>query len=207
MKKIYVIVFLLLILSIGFFITVRNQNQVFTEPPPTVPVTQNQQPTQLIDNSKGSIPPIKNSVVAPKENINIQALAIADSRRRADLSNVRVMLLLYHDKHGMYPIAVGTTPEQRWQNLSNTIVTKEDLEKGLITGPLTQDPRQQETGYSYDYKNSPAQDNYVLKTILECSDKSLCGDYLNAQGGLQGDLDGTIFGVNCNDPSYCITAP
>jgi hypothetical protein len=126
--------------------------------------------------------------------------SVANSRRRADIGSVRVMLIFYHDKYNKYPIAVGNTPEQRWQNLSDTIVTKEDLEKGLVTRPLTQDPRQKETGYSYDYKNSPAQDNFVLKARFELPDSTKSEQYLNTGD----DLDGIVNGLDCDDPSYCV---
>ena len=203
MKKSYAVALILIVLLIGFLIVLHNKQLLVQVTAPT----QDQQIEPRIYTAIDSAPSGNEPVATQKQNTDMKSLAIADSRRRADVSGVRVMLSLYQDKHGKYPVAVGNTREQRWQNLSDAVVTKEDLEKGLTTGPLTQDPRQKEMGYSYDYKNSPTQDNYVLKTILECSDKNLCGDYLNAQGGLQGDSDGIIYGIDCNDPSYCITAP
>lgn len=122
----------------------------------------------------------------------MESITESDINKVADLATFKSALSLYFSKHGQYPAAEGKTPEERWSNISQTLIRE-----GYF-GKVFQDHRRARTGYSYDYQSSPDLKNFVVKAIFEIVDTTQMKSFLYDDG------DGTIYGLDCNDPAYCI---
>lgn len=126
--------------------------------------------------------------------VSTTTLAQADAARVSDLSVVSAVLRLYFQANGAYPRASGATAKARWTNLNTALVPLGDLSSGL-----PQDPRFQITGNSYDYETSADDMHYVVKATLEYN----FDDPIHRFGN--DDVKGVVYGLNCNDPSYCVS--
>jgi len=82
---------------------------------------------------------------------------------------------MYYDDHKIYPKKL------------------EELEAG-DSPYITKVPVDRISSKSYDYGTNQDNKFYILKAVLD--DKS--------RGALKNDMDGKIFGIDCNDPAYCI---
>jgi len=100
-----------------------------------------------------------------------------DARRVADLREVQNALELYYAKTGAYP--VGKNVGVATLNLQN---------EGIGVTKIPSDPGSGTYQYGSDGKS------YVLSATLEEEAASILGD----------DIDGTVFGVNCDGLVYCI---
>lgn len=135
--------------------------------------------------------------------LNSARVKSVDARRIADMKQTQLALELYFDdsydrnkdrlgRNGHYPIVVGNTSEERWENLSTFLAP--DHIAHLPNDPCTYKgfPKHQ-----YEYKNSSDGKSYVVKTIL--SEPS--------NPGLLSDLDGEVFGLWCGkegkEIEYC----
>lgn len=101
-----------------------------------------------------------------------------DARRIQDLRQVQTGLELYFVKNGEYP------PTQDWAALTTTL-----LGAGVGISNVPKDPT---TSQTYVYGSDGV--SYVLKATLEDTGNARLGD----------DIDGTVQGVDCVDPSYCV---
>lgn len=110
-----------------------------------------------------------------------------DARRIADVKQVQNGLELYYAKNGEYPRVSGGSASARWSELTTALTTA-----GIGITQIPQDPMAPNA--SYDYNTSSDYQNYVIAVILE--------DVNNAS--LKNDIDGTVFGINCEDPVYCV---
>ncbi len=104
-----------------------------------------------------------------------------DARRIADLREVQNGLELYYTKNNSYPPAGGS-----WANLTAAL---QQAEIGITQIP--HDPLYPKKNYVYGVSDDGH--SYVVGAELE-SDNT----------GLADDIDGIVYGVNCNDPVYCI---
>jgi hypothetical protein len=139
---------------------------------------------------------INSVAISPAPNSVEMDNEIANSRKVADLNNVRVGLELYYDNHNKFPTVAGNTPQQRWKNLSDIITKEIDFN----SHPLPQDPGLPTKGYYYDYQSNSAGNEFVLKAIIQLPQPNDQTRFLNSSY----DRDGTVYGLDCNDPAYCI---
>ena len=104
-----------------------------------------------------------------------------DTRRVADLRNTQNALEIYFNKENAYPTQAD------WVSLETELVSADIGVKRIPRDPLS--PR-----YTYEYSASADRLHYVLKATLEGADNS----------ALRDDVDGSVYGLDCADPSYCI---
>jgi general secretion pathway protein G len=115
-----------------------------------------------------------------------------DTRRVSDLRQVQNGIELYFAKCGYYPgTAEAGTDCNGFRNISSWD-SLEDAITGSALG-VSQVPNDPRTGGTYVYGSS-AGTTYVIGATLE-----------NAGAAqLRDDVDGTVEGVDCNDPVYCV---
>jgi prepilin-type N-terminal cleavage/methylation domain-containing protein len=105
-----------------------------------------------------------------------------DARRIADLRETQNALELYYAKEQSYP----TTDVSNWSDLQSVLI-----EAGIGVSAIANDPL---PAKNYSYGASTDGQNYVVGATLE--------DTTNTN--LNGDIDGTVYGVSCEDPVYCV---
>jgi len=103
-----------------------------------------------------------------------------DARRVADLRETQNALELYYAKNGSYPGSAA------WSALSGTLTGA-----GIGVTAIPKDPL---SGQNYWYGSNGQ--SYVLAAQLENNDTNT--------PPLSDDIDGSVFGINCGDPVYCI---
>ncbi len=115
-----------------------------------------------------------------------------DSRRISDLRQVQNGLELYFNKCGYYP---GTAQASSPCGSFSAISTWENLASSLVGSNLgiSNVPDDPTAGSHYFYGATAGGASYVLGARLEDAGNS----------GLAQDVDGTVNGVECNDPVYC----
>ncbi|MBI2633943.1 MAG: type II secretion system protein [Parcubacteria group bacterium] len=111
-----------------------------------------------------------------------------DTRRIVDLRQVQNALEIYFDKNRQYPVTNSGSPSGRWNEMGSIV-----LSAGIGVSSLPKDPLNR-SPYEYDYKDGNSSLNYVMKATLENSDHP----------SLRDDIDGTVYGIDCTDPAYCI---
>lgn len=108
-----------------------------------------------------------------------------DARRVADIKQLQLALELYYDTNNSYPAGTAMT----------------GLSSGGFIAAVPVDPTNSGT-YVYSYQGLDASSaacatapcaSYVVKAVLETTGHSAHA----------GDIDGTVGGVTCDDPSYC----
>lgn len=104
-----------------------------------------------------------------------------DSKREADLHQIQSGLELYYGKNNSYPVLSSFAP------LEGILVAAH-----LDIGYVPNDPTQ---GRTYYYTTDEEGKNYILGAAMEDSSNSL----------LSGDIDGSVLGISCNDPVYCVS--
>jgi prepilin-type N-terminal cleavage/methylation domain-containing protein len=122
-----------------------------------------------------------------------------DTRRIADVKEVQNGLELYYMKNGHYPIVSGTTPNDRWSNLTLQLT---DPQENLGITQVPQDPNHNPSdpnnSPSYDYASDAAGQHYVIAVRLEDQKSALLND----------DIDQLPFtpsvNIDCTDPVYCV---
>lgn len=107
-----------------------------------------------------------------------------DARRVADLRQIQNGLEIYYTKNLRYPAASGDALST-WGALSGALSSV-----GIKQTP--QDPLG--TASSYAYAVDTGGQSYVLMTTMEDPENNI----------LSTDIDGTIYGINCDDPAYCV---
>ncbi|KKS37754.1 MAG: hypothetical protein A3G49_05620 [Candidatus Sungbacteria bacterium RIFCSPLOWO2_12_FULL_41_11] len=114
-------------------------------------------------------------------------------KRIAQMRMVQSALNEYYKQIGLYPVITKENACERWKAL------EPELEHYLSSDfmpRLPSDPRaRRNIEYQYDYKSATDGSSYVIKANLH---------YLDASTVLENDIDGEIFGVDCDDPMYCI---
>lgn len=115
-----------------------------------------------------------------------------DTRRISDLRQVQNGVELYYAKCGYYPGGTqsgndcsGFADAGGWTGLSAALTGS-----SLGISKVPNDPR---SGGSYEY-GSQSGTSYVLKATLENA----------GSAQLRDDVDGTVEGVDCTDPAYCV---
>ncbi len=115
-----------------------------------------------------------------------------DARRISDLRQTQHAIELYYQKCSYYPgdaqanddcDARGGSETPSWDDLTAAI-----SDSGIGINQIPNDP----AGRDYFYGTDGS--GYVLGAILE--------DETNPN--LRGDVDGTLYGRDCDDPAYCI---
>lgn len=124
-----------------------------------------------------------------------------DTRRIGDLRSVQNSLELYYTRCGHYPSRVGAGGDPcdggssiaNWDGLADALVSLNVISNA---DKLPVDPK--DSNDQYEYADGDGGFSYVLKATLENRSSSL------DERGVE--LDGTVFGVNCEDSSnyYCI---
>ena len=124
-------------------------------------------------------------------SLNDARTSARDTQRVGNLRNAQLAMEIYFDDNGQYPddddLAAVMTE-------GTTCATAEGAGDLLDVIGMTgvSDPS---AGQNYSYgANQDAATNYVLMGILEDT-----GD-----AALDTDVDGTVFGCNCDDPAYCV---
>ncbi len=107
-----------------------------------------------------------------------------DARRIADLRETQNALELYYSKNSLYPAISGF---ESWTSLRTSLTGA-----GIGVAAISNDPLF--SSATYEYGVSSDQQSYVLKAVMEDSDNSALAD----------DTDGTIHGLDCDDPTYCV---
>lgn len=107
-----------------------------------------------------------------------------DSRRIADLRETQNALELYYTKNNNYPAVGGG---DSWQGLKTSLTGA-----GIGVTTISNDPLS--PGRTYQYGVSGDNQNYVLRADLEDTNNP----------ALKDDTDGTTYGINCDDPAYCV---
>ncbi len=115
-------------------------------------------------------------------SLNTARIKARDVRRLADLRQVALALELYYDDNAStgYP---GTSGSNNWSAITSA------LEPDYISS-VPVDPG----NGSYEYWVDTDNQSHVLNATLEDSNSP----------ALNGDLDGSVLGCNCDDPEYCI---
>lgn len=115
-----------------------------------------------------------------------------DTRRISDLRQVQNGVELYYAKCGYYPgnaqsgsDCTGFSPASDWTSLSAALTGS-----AIGISKVPNDPR---AGNSYQY-GSTTGSSYVLAATLENLGSTQLRD----------DIDGTVEGIDCNDPVYCV---
>lgn len=114
-----------------------------------------------------------------------------DARRIADVHQVQNALELYYNKCSHYPggaICDDASSPNSWIALQ-AVLTGAGIGIGITSIP--NDPVQ---GNNYLYGISGTRQNYVVGATL--------GDANDAS--LRQDVDGTVNGIDCADPVYCV---
>jgi prepilin-type N-terminal cleavage/methylation domain-containing protein len=111
-----------------------------------------------------------------------------DARRVADLKQVQNGLEVYYTKNLRYPCNSNYAGAlDSWEGLTTILTTG-----GIGISQISQDPLGENS--SYGYATNESCQNYVMVAGLEDPDSRI----------LDTDLDGSIFGIDCDDPSYCV---
>ncbi|OGM90416.1 hypothetical protein A2999_00355 [Candidatus Wolfebacteria bacterium RIFCSPLOWO2_01_FULL_38_11] len=106
-----------------------------------------------------------------------------DSRRISDLQKMQSYLEIYYTKNRAYP-NVST-----WSDLQTTLINA-----GVGVTAIPNDPI---SGNKYDYGIDKSDfQSYVLGARFSTSDHSSLKE--------QTEVDGNVFGVDCEDPVFCI---
>ena len=116
-----------------------------------------------------------------------------DSRRINDLAEVRTGLEHYNLKCGYYP---GTAQASSPCGAYSAISTWANLTAALTGSNLDINniPNDPTAGSNYFYGASAGGASYILGARLEDPNNS----------ALTQDIDGSVYGVNCDDPVYCV---
>ena len=115
-----------------------------------------------------------------------------DSRRIADLRNAQNALEVYYVRTGAYPNA-GSYGEME-SLIEDQLGTSPHHDPLCPRGDCVSE-RPQKPWVDYQFSIDPTLENYALGARLE-----QCDHY-----ALESDIDGTVYGINCDDPVYCIT--
>jgi len=107
-----------------------------------------------------------------------------DARRIADIREVQNGLELYYTKNNNYPAISGA---DTWASLKTSLTGA-----GIGITTIPNDPLYPVDAYQYGLSGN--QQNYVLRAVLEDPTNSSLND----------SAHGTIFGLNCDSPAYCI---
>ncbi len=116
-----------------------------------------------------------------------------DARRITDLKQAQNGLELYFNKCGYYP---GTAQALSPCGAYSTILTWAELTSALTGSNLgiSNVPSDPTAGSNYIYGASAGGTSYVIGAALEDAGNS----------ALAQDVDGTVNGVDCADPVYCV---
>ncbi|MEK7555317.1 MAG: prepilin-type N-terminal cleavage/methylation domain-containing protein [Patescibacteria group bacterium] len=119
--------------------------------------------------------------------------AARDARRIADLRTTQQALELYYQVNQAYSNPAGCPGTTCGGALETSLTGASIGVKSIPKDPLN------DTNFYYNYGvdagGTPAYQNYTLSARLEDT----------AHKALNDDVDGTVNGVNCADPIYCVS--
>ena len=107
-----------------------------------------------------------------------------DARRISDLRETQQALELYYQKNNKYPVINGS---DSWASLKTTLINA-----GIGVTTISNDPLYPDRTYKYGVSSD--QQEYVLAATLEDTNHP----------ALKNDTDGVVYGINCDDPVYCV---
>ena len=107
-----------------------------------------------------------------------------DARRIADLRETQLALELYYTKNNAYPVISGA---DTWASLKTSLAGA-----GIGVTTISSDPLG--SSRTYQYGVSGDNQSYVLKATMEDTGNPALND----------DVDGTVYSLDCADPSYCV---
>jgi prepilin-type N-terminal cleavage/methylation domain-containing protein len=109
-----------------------------------------------------------------------------DARRQSDLRGVQTALELYYHKCGHYPGGATCQPasNEDWAAMVPSVT-------GATIG-ISKLPNDPSSGQTYFYGTDGPR--YIVGAKFEDGNNPALND----------DIDGTVFGVDCDDPVYCI---
>lgn len=125
-------------------------------------------------------------------SLNTARVRSKDAKRIADLSQIQLALELWADGNATSADPIGYYPP-------NLLTLAPKYISSVPTDP---------SGEEYDYHRSEDWKSYILRAFLiqnedhvNCETRSL----ITRNPVLEHDLDGTILGIDCNDPAYCVS--
>ncbi len=119
-----------------------------------------------------------------------------DARRISDLRQVQNGLELYFQRCGFYPGQVAPPPPSNCSGAGIAPANWASLQP-VLTGSgigISNVPNDPNSSQSYFYGTSGTGGGYVLGARLENA----------ANSALNNSVHGTVYGVNCDSPVYCI---
>jgi len=121
-----------------------------------------------------------------------------DARRISDLRETQSAIELYYSKCGYYPGTPQAGPDctafasingaAAWASLQATLATP-----GSSLG-VSRIPNDPSAGKTYYYGSDGTGTTYVIGATMEDVNNSVLKD----------DIDGSVLGVSCDDPIYCV---
>jgi type II secretion system protein G len=130
-------------------------------------------------------------------SLNTARQKARDSRRISDLRQIALALEMYYDDNGGYP-SDTTANDDDWGNpaTANTLVYELQGEGGgtVYMASVPSDPGSNTYYYHPSGSTANGAQDYVLAATLENSSHSALDD----------DVDGTVYGRNCDGSVYCI---
>jgi prepilin-type N-terminal cleavage/methylation domain-containing protein len=107
-----------------------------------------------------------------------------DARRIADLRETQNALELYYTKNQRYPALGGG---ESWLSLTSSLINA-----GIGVSNISNDPLYPDKTYRFGVASDGQ--SYVLAASLEDS----------SNPALKDDADGSIYSIDCDDPTYCV---
>lgn len=115
-------------------------------------------------------------------SLNSARIKARDSKRAADIREISLALELCYDENGKYLSTTNfPTPSSPLACGGRTFITS-----------MQADP--EGNSYFYGVDSESKAQKYVLGSTMEIKSSML----------LKNDVDGAVYGVNCDDPVYCI---
>src|SRR3989344_3829405 len=154
---------------------------------------------ELLSNGNAA-PEIKEiSITYISSGTSLRDMDSRDKNRISALKKVAKTLSQYYKDFSVYPINVFNTDEtQSWQQFKNIINIGED-QKRKNYSKIPDQPITAISDFKYHIKTDVMGQNYVLWTKLENKDSKLLFEN-------NGDNNGIILGINCDNPIYCLTS-
>lgn len=121
-------------------------------------------------------------------SLNTARQKARDSRRISDLRQIALALEMYYDDNGGYP-SDTTANDDDWTQLDSELKASP-----VYMATVPTDPGSNTYKYHPDGTTANGAQDYVLGATLEDSGHS----------ALDNDVNGTVFGLNCDGAVYCI---
>ncbi len=115
----------------------------------------------------------------------------SDQRRLRDMYDISRILAFYHESNSStYPIFQASNQEE-WTTFSKLLLVNNKNYKAIPQDSYS------EEGRSYLYGSDETGSNYVFGVRFDNPN--------TFKEAFNEDIDGLIFGIDCNDPVYCVS--